>query len=196
MLAGLSPILLFQFKKISLVGSRLGASLSTKDTTLATIPLISDLAAAVQFPPIPIYLDPKLTGLHMMSQSKNIDIDTNTEGVTSDSEIVASQKTVASTVTIEMEARRDSVGLILLSALLDVVFSKVSAKEYSVTYLNGATTIFGGLLHSFAVNENADNDKCTITLTLLKGKLGKLQPEIKNQDAIKLSTSTTPAVKP
>lgn len=67
-----------------------------------------------------------------------------------------------------MVATRDSIGVALFSAMADLVFPKLVSKEYSITYLHGAVTIFAGLLHSFSINQDAESTKYTINLELIK----------------------------
>jgi hypothetical protein len=67
-----------------------------------------------------------------------------------------------------MLANKDSIGLTLLSAVLDLIVPKVTSKEYSITYLHGAVTVFGGLLQSFNVTQNSENDLFNISLKLSK----------------------------
>ena len=44
----------------------------------------------------------------------------------------------------------------------------MTSKEYSITYLHGAVTVFNGLLHSFAVTQQANNELYNVTLELIK----------------------------
>ncbi len=160
MLNGLAPIILFQFSKTA----------TTVNDTIASQPFIANavLKAKNLLPAIPIYLDEKLTGLCIETESKNIDINTDYNTTTdSGGDALINQAALSSTITISMKAKRGSIGLTLFSALIDVLFKKVTAKEYSITYLHGAIVIFGALLHSFEINENEDNELSEIKIVLI-----------------------------
>src|SRR6185312_8408062 len=152
MLNGIAPIMLFNFIKIPV----------SKDNSIAKIPVVTTVTSQTNFSilaPIPVYLDEKLTGLCIETESKNVDIETETVTLTDTTQDPQqNQRGLSSTVTITMKARRGSIGLTLLSALIDVVFKKTTAHEYSITYMHGAIIIFQGLLHGFEINENEDND--------------------------------------
>lgn len=159
MLSGIDPIIIFQFSKLT----------SEPGSLLSKIPVISKIPTVVEQPPIPIYLSEELTGIYIDSEDKNVDIDTNTETLSSGESPETTQKGVGSTVSINLVAKKDSVGMSLLSAMIDLVFDKVTSREYSITYLHGATTIFRAVLHSFSVNQSATNDLLTIKIELSRG---------------------------
>lgn len=168
MLNGIDPIIIFQFgKKVP----------DTVGESLAKIPLASRIANIIEYPPIPIYLSEKLTGLFIDTESKNVDIDTNTETLPDGTTPEVTQKGINSTVTVNLTANKDSIGLSLLSAMIDLLFEKCSSKEYSITYLHGATTIFRGVLQSYQVNQSAQNDLLNIQLEISKGQKSPEAPE-------------------
>jgi len=156
MLNGIDPIILIQFYEAP----------PAVISTLEKIPLISSYTTKVGLPPIPIYLSEKLTGLYIDNEDKNVDIQTATETLSDGGAPFVSQKGVGSTVRINLVASRSSIGVTLLSALADQIFDKVSSKQYTITYLNGAVTIFNGLLHSFSINQNANDDRYNIAIEL------------------------------
>lgn len=156
MLNGIAPIILFSFKK----------KIDTDFNSESDIPIISDIINSIPLPPIPIYLDEKLTGIVITSESKAIDIETSVDTKTSGATPDVNQKGISSMVTIKMIASRNSIGVTLLSTLADIIFSRVTSKEYSVTYLHGAVTVFGGLLHTFQVDQSSDNDLYELTLQI------------------------------
>lgn len=158
MLGGLDPIILFSFKRLP-VAAR---------ADLSKIPIVADIEEMISLPPIPIYLSEKLTGLYIDSETKNVEIETSTETTKDSSTPDTNQKAISSTVSINFNANKNSAGLILLSALIDTIFPKVTAKEYGITYLNGPTIIFNGLLHSFNVSPRADTDLMEIQLQLIR----------------------------
>ncbi len=156
MLNGIAPIFLFQFFKLT-------PSLTAK---LNEIPILADLSNFIVMPPIPLYLDEKLTGIYIDSESKNIDLETDVEAKKDGSDPTQTQRAVNSSVTIEMLANSDSIGLTILSAMMDVILPKVASREYSISYLHGAVTVFQGKLHSFSINQNAENSLYKVTVNL------------------------------
>ncbi len=161
MLNGIEPILIFEFAK------------KIKDVTKSNqIPLTADLATYLTLPRIPIYLSEKITGIYIDSEDRTIDIDTTTESVglvsdTSKNPIV-NQRAVSNSVKITMIASRDSIGMTILSAMADLIFPLVTSKEYSITYLHGAITVFSGFLHNFTITQNANDDLYHIVMELIK----------------------------
>jgi hypothetical protein len=154
MLNGVSPLIIFNFSK-------------NAGYIVENIPMLPDWAQKIPYPPIPIYLDPDLTGVHIESENKNIDLTTEVETLTSsEDKPEVNQRGLNSTVNINLIASKNSVGLTIILALLDQIFEKATSKEYSITYINGAVTVFGGLLHSFSVNQTSDNDMYNITIVL------------------------------
>lgn len=171
MLNGLAPILIFQFSKLT----------PETETSISKIPIVSSIVSKIGLPPIPIYLDEKLTGVYIDQEDKTIDIDT-----TADSETQVNQKTLGSSVKITMKASKESIGLTLLSAMADLIVPKVNNQEYSLTYLNGAITVFDGLLNSFSITQNAENDLYNITLEISK----KSDKTIKKSDVPEPTAAT------
>ncbi len=159
MLNGIAPIFLFNFSKL----------VKGTEGVISQIPILSDVRdSLIGFPPIPLYLSESLTGIYIDSEAKNVDAETSNETIRDASGIITNQKAVNSTITINMKANRNSLGITIMSAMMDLIYGKLTSKEYSITYLHGAVTIFGGLLHSFAINQNSDNDLYEITVTLIK----------------------------
>ena len=156
MLNGIAPIFLFNFFKLT---PDLSAS-------IAKIPVVSDIVDAIGLPPIPLYLDEQLTGIYVDAENKHIDIETELETKKDGSDPADPQRALNSSVTIEMLASANSIGLTILSAMMDVILPKVTSREYSITYLHGATTVFNGKLQSFSIVQNADNTLYRITLVL------------------------------
>ncbi len=162
MLNGVDPIILFQFKKLLPAVESLFSSQKDK------IPVVAQEPSSFPLPFIPIYLSEKLTGIFIDSESKSMDIDTTTETVSDGTTPQTNQRGIANTVKIEMVANRDSIGISLFAAMADLIFPKVTSKEYTITYLHGAITVFDGLLHSFSITQNANDDRYNITLELIK----------------------------
>ncbi len=160
MLNGVDPIILFQFKKLIPAVESLFSKTS--------IPVVAGETSSFPLPFIPLYLSEDLTGVFIDSESKAMDIDTTIETTTDGSAPLTSQRAISNTVKIEMIARANSIGISLFAALADLIFPKVTSKEYSITYLHGAITVFDGLLHSFSITQNANDDRYNITLELIK----------------------------
>lgn len=157
MLNGVDPIIIFNFKKLT------PGSLAE---TISRIPLVASVVSAIDLPAIPIYLSERLTGIYIDSENKSIEIDTSIDTLTNGGEPSVNQKALSSTVKIEMQAAQGSIGISLFSALADLILPKVSSKEYSITYLHGAVTVFGGWLHSFAITQASNSTLYTISLEL------------------------------
>lgn len=160
MLNGIAPVLIFTFKPLSF---------SRAASTVAGIPLIGSTLSDVVGIPIPIYMDEKLTGIFIESESKAIDIATKVQ-VRYDGKPSVEQQALNSIVTINMLASKSSILLSVLLAMCDQIFSKVVAQNYSIHYLNGPTTIFGGLLHGFSTQAGSDDDLLRIVMQISKGK--------------------------
>lgn len=159
MLNGIDPIIIFQFKK--------------KDDTAAAnfqklfkIPVAKVEERYIDFPPIPIYLSERLTGLYIEGEDKNIDIETSAETVEDGGLPIFYQRGLNSSVKVNLVGKRGSIGLGLIAAAADLIFEKVTSKEYSVTYLHGAITVFNGLINSFSINFNPGTDLYNIGLEL------------------------------
>lgn len=159
MLNGVDPILLFNFYKKQ----------SDLPDDFLKLALIEKEVSRFALPPIPLYLSEKLTGIFIDTESKNIDIDTSIETQNDGSSPFVNQKGVASVTTINAVAKKGSIGLSLISAMAEVILNRVSSKEYSISYLHGATTIFEGLLHQFEVSADADTDILKIQIQLSTG---------------------------
>jgi len=169
MLNGISPIIIFS------------TSLIPKPpllNALSGLPVVGEAFSAGI--PIPIYLDEQRTGIVVESETSSIDIDTNFEGKsdTSDSALVVSQSPIDSIVTVNMLANKNSLLLTVLLTLAETAFKKAVSKEYSITYLNGTTVIFGALLRTFATSVSADDDLIRITFQLSKGDPGSVISQV------------------
>jgi hypothetical protein len=161
MLNGIDPVFIFNFSKlVPDVGAALG-----------DIPIVSKLNLNVPLPPIPIYLSEKLTGIYIDSEDKNVDVETSTETLATGATPVINQKGINSTVRINMFANKNSIGMTLLSAMIDLIYDKVTSKEYSIYYFHGPITVFGGLLHSFSISQNSTNELYNITLELTRSTI-------------------------
>lgn len=158
MLNGVDPIILFNFKKIP----------PSLQAVISKTPVLASIVSAIDLPVIPLYLSERLTGIYIETESKSIDIETNTETLATGEAPVTNQRGLQSSIKIEMVASRNSIGVSLFAAMADLIFPKVTSKEYSITYLHGAVTVFAGLLHSFSITQNRENDLYQISLELIK----------------------------
>lgn len=166
MLGGSQPVVIFQFSKLA----------SSVGDSIAKIPVISQIPTLVEMPPVPIYLSEELTGLFIDSEDKSVDIDTDVETLSNGSDPNVNQKGISSIVKIQLKGKKDSIGLSLLSAMIDLLFDKVTSKEYAITYLHGATTVFRGVLHSYTAQQSSDNDLLIISMELSKGSKTPQKP--------------------
>jgi len=164
MLNGIDPVIIFSFYKKT----------PSVSEAFSKIPLVAQYVNSIELPPIPIYLSEKLTGIFISSETKNLDIETTATTLADGEAPEFNQKGIGSVLTIEMQASKNSIGLSLLSAFSDLILSKVTSKEYSITYLHGATTMFNGLLHSLSITQTADDDLFRITLEISKGNVKKV----------------------
>ena len=167
MLGGIDPIIIFhRYKKVA----------DASATVTSTIPVVAKPDIYIPLPPIPIYLSENLTGMFIDSESKNIDIETETQTFSDGSTPAVNQRGIASGVSIQITAKKDSLGMILLASLMDTLMDKVTSKEYAITYLHGATTIFYGLLHTFSVEQTSQNELLSIKVELSKGSKQPVKP--------------------
>lgn len=157
MLNGIDPIIIFNFKKIP-----------PGLATVAKIPIVASVISAIDLPAIPIYLSERLTGIYIDAEDKSIEVDTTTDTLSNGEAPNVTQRGISSTVKIGMVASTGSLGVNLFAAMADLVFPKVTSKEYSITYLHGAVTVFAGLLHSFSISQRAGTTLYDITLELIK----------------------------
>lgn len=160
MLGGLDPVIIFQF-------SALAPSLSDQ---IAKIPVISGIPTVIEQPPIPIYLSETVFNIIIDGESKSVDIETTTDTMTDGSDPQVNQKGIQSSVEINIEGKKDSVALTLLSAMVDLVFDKVTSKEYAITYLHGPTTVFRAVLQTFTVDTIPGTDKLSVKIRLSRGQ--------------------------
>ena len=158
MLNGIDPVIIFNFKIRD--DGFLGF--------LNKVPVVASIVSVIDLPVIPIYLSETLTGICIDSESKSVEIDTNVDTLSNGKDPEMNQRGISSTVKIEMVASKDSLGVAIFSAMSDLIFPKVTSKEYSITYLHGAVTVFAGLLHSFSISQNANDDRYNISLELIK----------------------------
>lgn len=159
MLGGVDPVIIFQFAALA---PSLGGIVSK-------IPVVSQYPSLIAQPPIPVYLSEQFFNIVIGGTSKTVDIETETQTLTSGAPPDVSQKGIQSSVEVNIEGRTDSIALTLLSAMIDQVYDKVTSKEYSISFMYGATTIFNAVLHSFSSETTEGTNKLMIKIKLSKG---------------------------
>src|SRR5690606_879327 len=159
MLNGLYPILIFQFY------TKIGVDIANA----TGIPLPKSDDKGVPLTPIPFYLDENFTGILITSESKAIDVETENESSEEGKEVKTFQKTLSNRVTIEMVASKSSLVVTAILAFFEQIYKKVTAKEYSISYLSGGITVFNEYIQEFAVHQSNNDDPYHIRLTLEKG---------------------------
>lgn len=166
MINGLDPIIIFNFNKPVSAGFL---------NTLKSINLVSQKTDSIPIPPIPLYLSENLTGIYVTTQDKSIQIDTSLSTLSTGETPLIAQKGIQTSVKIGMIANNDSIGMLLLSAFMDQVFPVVTAKGFTITYINGSIIVFNGLLHSFQITQDTESTLMKISLEIIKvGKPGDL----------------------
>lgn len=133
---------------------------------LAGIPVLDDVLGAGF--PVPIYLSEELTGIVVDADSKGIDLDLDVTGTADGGKPIVKQNALDSTVTINLEANKESIFLGVFLALADQIFQRAVAGTYSISYLNGPTTVFNALVKAITVTNDAGTDKMSISITLSK----------------------------
>lgn len=167
MLGGIDPIIIFSFP------------LKPKIPTLTAVPglpTVVDTFLQESGLPIPIYLSKSL-GIQIESENTAIDIDTEPKAKEDGGTPEVSQRGLNSVVTINFFVEKNSIILTVLLGLVDMAFSKLVSREYSVTYLNGPIVIFSGLLHGFTANQGSDDTLMRLSLQISKANQKTTEPD-------------------
>lgn len=159
MLGGLDPVIIFE----------LSTRVIDKALGIESLPMKAGSEKQIPLPVIPVYLSEKIFNIAVGGVSKQVDIETDTQGLSSGGENDVTQNPIQSSVDINIVGKRDSVALILLSALIDQVYEKAVSQEYKISFLYGPTTIFRAVLHSFSSEMIDGTDKLAISIKLSKG---------------------------
>lgn len=162
MLGGLDPVIIFHRRKRLEVTELTNAqfmALSTEELE----------GQYVDLPPIPVYLSETLFNIAIVGAGKSVDFETDTMTLSDGENPDVKQRGIQSGVEVTIEGKRDSIALIVLSSLIDVAYEKATSKEYAITFLSGATTVFRGVLHSFSAEEVEGTDKLSVKISLSKG---------------------------
>lgn len=123
--------------------------------------------------PIPIYLSEKLTGIYVDSETRGIDVNTRVDPLTTKDPVTQeveppqiSQTSADSQVSVNLLARDDCILLTAILALMDLIVDRLVTSEYSITYINKSTVIFGALLHRFATSTSKNDNLVRMELVL------------------------------
>lgn len=158
MLNGIAPILIFSFPP----------TINLPTATDPGLPLsVRKALGAIGGIPIPIYLDEKLTGIYVVNEEKNVDMDTQPYQA-QDGTTFVKQRGVNNTVNINFLASQDSILLSVLLAFSDELFKRAVNGLYSVSYFNKGTLVFGGLIHSFSDQSGSDDTLRRISMSIVK----------------------------
>jgi hypothetical protein len=167
-LGGVAPLLIFHFPLLP----------KSVTASLAGIPYVGNTLASAGVP-IPIYLDEQLSGIQISGESTGIDVDEDPQLRNDDkTPPIVKQKGLNSILTVNMICRKDSIFLNVIQAFADIMFSKVVAQNYSVSWLSSNSAVFGGLLHQFQT-EVSDSDNL-VRVTLQISKANQALPTPKN----------------
>ncbi len=164
----------------------------------SVVPGVADVLDAVGLP-IPIYLSERVTGIYVESETKSIDVITRIDPVTTKNALTqevesaeVSQTASDSLLTVNLLCRRGSIMLTALLALMDLIVDRLVSGEYSMSYLNGATAIFGALLHRFGVSATSDSDLLKIELVLSTAVKDSPTPKAPITAIPKIASAVTP----
>ncbi len=158
-LGGLAPLLVFQLYPLGV-----GALVS------GLIPFIpADIANAVGLP-IPIYLSERQTGIYVDTESRQIDMETQSQQLRTGA-VQVDQRGVNNSVTIKLFGKTDSVLLTALLAMSDMLFAMAAAKSYKVSYFNGPTVVLSGLLHGFTSSSPSGTNLVEMTFVINKSNV-------------------------
>ena len=179
MLNGLDPLIIINFKKLL-------PGIPTQG-----IPLLKNLGDSIPLAPIPIPLSERNLGItsrgnlgiYVRSHNKNVDFKTDVETNAEGESTKVYQTGLASSVTINMVSKKDSVALIVLSTMMDLIFPKCTSEEYSISYINGPMTVFGGLVESFSILGNDTNDLVDLVLVISKAPSSSTVAETASQES-------------
>lgn len=158
MLNGIDPIIIFKFALLPT---------SSIFNAVAGIPIVEDIVKNFGIP-IPIYLSERVFGIVLNSEEKSMDVETNVQTRSDGSKADVKQRGLNNIVTLNMTSTKDSIVLSALLALSDICFQKLTSKDYTISYLNGSTIIFDGLLESFHTTVDSNTDKIEITMKISK----------------------------
>lgn len=166
MLNGIDPLFIFNFP--AFVSGETFKSISG-------IPVVGNFLVANIGLPIPIYLSEQTTGMVLVSESKALDVDTESKQRFDGEPPDVKQRGVNNLVTVNLSCQKDSTYLTLFLALNDLIFQRLVSQRYNLSYMNGPTTVFNGLLHGFSANGDNSSNRMDITIQISKANLKATQ---------------------
>lgn len=184
MLNGIDPIIIFHFPNRAVVdwlGDLTGASGEELDAG-------TSIASRVGLP-IPIPLNENFTRIVIDNETRQIHAKTIVDPTTEKDAKnkvkppKVSQTSVASDVNISMRADQTSIMTTVLIALMEMIVSRLVTQEYSISYMNGPTVIFNGLLQSFSTTVDRNTTMLKIDITLSNAKEEKPTKDEKPEEA-------------
>jgi hypothetical protein len=113
------------------------------------------------------------------SETRAVDVDTDIVpkfDALNNKQMLVNQSGLNNIITVNMIASKDSIALAALLAFSDMIFDRLIQTKYSMSYLNGSTTLFGGFLHSFSTNVNSNDNLIKVTLQMQKPNENKPTP--------------------
>ena len=182
-LNGLDPLLIVTLKNKGIIDF------------FGPLSLIGGVISDIGFP-IPIYLSERVTGIYVDTATRAIDVQTTVDPVTTKDpttgEVEApevSQTAIDSQVTVNLIANDDSILLTALLALMGMILDRLVSGEYSISYINGPTVVFGALLHRFATSVSRNDNIIRIELTLSTAKKESPTPKTPIQSIAKVQAA-------
>ncbi len=171
MLGGIDPILIFQiFKKVEVPSTETPCPCAPDGKKIPVTSKSATQKKRTTFAVIPIYLSEEITGLFVETESKNIDIDTDLAALVNSELGLVNQKPLGSVTTVNLIAKKDSLAWSILLALSEMILDKLVSQDYEVSYVNGPITVFGGLIHGFSYDQDANNTLIKIKMEISKGR--------------------------
>ncbi len=156
MLNGIAPVFLIYFPKTE------ATWVKNKDGSFSVKKVTTWKAA------IPIYLDEELTGVYVDQNNEQLEISTeNIVGSGEKKSLTITQKGDKQTVTVELLANKNSIGLNILLPLLKTLYDyTLKDKDYKIAYFNNNILIFDAKLGRYQKTEGRTNDLVAITIDL------------------------------
>lgn len=154
-LGGLAPIIIFTFYK------PIPKSLAR---------LLPDSVSRIPLVPIPVYLEEKITGMQLDDYDRTITVDVIRDGVT------AFEKVSGDVVHLKFHAKKDSIVLTVLTALIDRIMktfdenvaSKFDDRNYSLTIFYDNIFILDASLEEFSTRLKDGTDLREFSFTFSK----------------------------
>lgn len=172
MLNGVDPLIIFHFYNKGAIDF------------LADIPFADTITNLIGVP-IPIYLSERLTGIYVDTETRGIEVSTKVDAITDKDPLTlevkppeVSQTALDSTVSVSMFANRDSIMLTAIITMAEMILSRLVTQEYGISYINGSTVIFNGLLHRFQTTISRNEDLVRIDFTISNAKKDSPTPKV------------------